>query len=75
MVTFYRKAQINGGISPGKSLLHSIELPRSSQPGQWNEPEYLGMINPEDDLPYVVVRPKVNRKNNKKILRMRSHWD
>ena len=75
MVTFYRKAQINGSMLPGKGSLSTVDLPRSPQPGQWNEPEYLSMVNPEDELPYVVVRPKVNRKNNKKVLRMRSHWD
>lgn len=72
MVTFYRKAQINGSTLQGEPDKHLLT---PTQPGQWNETEYLSMVSAVDDLPYVVVRPKINRKNNKKVLRMRSSWD
>ncbi|UOD49784.1 hypothetical protein [Orrella daihaiensis] len=75
MVTFYRKAQINGNTPIDKETVGSIDLSQPIKPERWSETEYLGILNPEDDLPYVVIRPKVNRKNNKKILRMRGHWD
>ena len=70
MVTFYRKAQIKSSTGA-----NALDIPTNHPDGGWNEPEYLGVINPEDDLPYVMVRPKINRKNHKKVLRMRSHWD
>ncbi len=72
MVTFNRRAQINGATSKGEVAKRLLTQP---QPGQWSEPEYFSMVSAEDELPYVVVRPKINHKNNKKVLRMRSSWD
>lgn len=73
MVTFFRKSQLNGNSSNKDS---AVELPHNLQSGRFNGSDYVGVISPEDELPYVVVRPKINRKNNgKKVLRMRSAWD
>lgn len=73
MVTFYRKAQIKGNTS---SAITQIDLPGNQKPSRWDEPKYTSMLDPQDDLPYVVVRPRVSRKTNgKKVMRMRSYWD
>ena len=73
MMTFYRKARINGESS---SENDSVGLLEDLQSSEHDEPKYVAMIDPSDELPYVVVRPKVNRKkNDKKIMRMRNYWD
>lgn len=74
MVTFYRKAQLKTAAGSSASGAPMVQ-PITKSSGYWSEPEYLGVVNPEDELPYVMVRPKINRKNQKKVLRMRSHWD
>jgi hypothetical protein len=71
MVTFYRKAQIERNSTNEQSA----KAPNLILSGHDRESNYLGIISPEDELPYIVVRPKTNRKpNNKKILRMRDSW-
>lgn len=72
MVTFYRKAQIERNASNNQAA----DAPDMMQSGRASESDYLGIISPEDELPYIVVRPKASRKpNNKKIFRMRNSWD
>lgn len=73
MVTFYRKAQINGQTAPASN---TVEPNRNTHSGRWNDTQYFSGISPEDDLPYITVRPKGARNGNgKKVLRMRSSWD
>lgn len=73
MMALYRKAWING-----KSLSDngSIDPTQDLRTSKYQEPKYAAMIDPADELPYVVVRPKVNRKkSDKKVMRMRNFWD
>lgn len=76
MVTFYRKSQINHQSSTYAAASEASGNPQASRANSAvHGTEYVSTISAEDHLPYVVVRPKVNRDNHKKVLRMRSHWD
>lgn len=76
MVTFYRKAQINNsalGTAPAEKNNNRFS---QTDEGRWSDQALYGVAHADDDLPYVVVRPRVKRNDNsKKIRRMRSYWD
>ena len=73
MVTFYRKARMHGNLLTSDG---DIDRSQSLEPMPYQVPKYAAMIDPADELPYVVVRPKINRKkNDKKVMRMRNDWD
>lgn len=76
MVTFYRKAQINNSALGAAHADKSNNLSNQADGSNWIGHASYGVANADDDLPYIVVRPKVKRNDNsKKIRRMRSYWD
>lgn len=75
MVTFYRKAQINNKHEDPASSLEQHDLTDGKAlDSRWTDEVFYTVANTDDDLTYVVVRPK-SKSNAKKIKRMRSHWD
>jgi len=76
MVTFFRKAQLNAKASTDRDNTDLWPQTPTRQAARQDNLAYEGMLSPEDEMPYVMVRPKVNRKSNgKRLPRMRGNWD
>jgi len=62
----------------GKSLSDDdfVDTTQDLRPSKHRKPKYAAMIDFADELPYVVVRPKVNpKKSDKKVMSLRNFWD
>jgi hypothetical protein len=58
---------------PHESANDSDLSVQQSAPRRWH---YQHVIDSQDDLPYVTIRPKTKNKTNaKRLLRMRPNWD